>query len=97
MAIQAGTAAFWTGGVFVHVPSGVQIEKPIQAVWLIEDPGTVQWAHSLVVVGEHAECKIREYFLAPDFEGQALHAGAFELYARPGAQVAQDLRGSGPS
>jgi Fe-S cluster assembly protein SufB len=83
----AGTAAFWTGGVFVHVPAGVQIEKPIQAVWLIEEPGTVQWAHTLVVVGENAECKLREYFLAPDFEGQALHAGAFELYAKPGAQV----------
>jgi Fe-S cluster assembly protein SufD len=83
----AGTAAFWTGGVFVHVPDNVQIEKPIQAVWLIDEPGTVQWAHTLVVVGEHAEVKIREYFLAPDFEGQALHSGAFELYARPGAQV----------
>ncbi len=83
----AGNAAFWTGGVFVYVPPNVQIEKPIQAVWLIDEPGTVQWAHTLVVVGEHAECKIREYFLAPDFEGQALHAGAFELYAQPGAQV----------
>jgi len=83
----AGNAAFWTGGVFVHVPPNVQIEKPIQAVWLIDEPGTVQWAHTLVVVGENAECKIREYFLAPDFEGQALHAGAFELYAQPGAQV----------
>jgi Fe-S cluster assembly protein SufD len=83
----AGTAAFWTGGVFVYVPAGVQIEKPIQAVWLIEEPGTVQWAHTLVVVGENAECKVREYFLAPDFDGQALHAGAFELYAQPGAHV----------
>jgi Fe-S cluster assembly protein SufD len=83
----AGTAAFWTGGVFVHVPDDVRVEQPIQVVWLIEEPGTAQWAHSLVVVGRHAECKIREYFLAPDFEGQALHSGAFELYARPGAHV----------
>ena len=83
----AGTAAFWTGGVFVHVPKNVQIEKPIQVVWLIDEPGTAQWAHTLAVVGNHAECKIREYFLAPDFEGQALHSGAFELYALPGAQV----------
>jgi Fe-S cluster assembly scaffold protein SufB len=84
---QAGTAAFWTGGVFVHVPDNVVVEKPIQVVWLIEEPGTAQWAHSLVVVGENAECKIREYFLAPDFDGQALHAGAFELYAHPAARV----------
>jgi Fe-S cluster assembly protein SufD len=83
----AGNAAFWTGGVFVHVPKDVRLDKPIQAVWLIDEPGSVQWAHTLVIVGEHAECKIREYFLAPGFEGQALHAGAFELYAAPGAHV----------
>jgi Fe-S cluster assembly protein SufD len=83
----AGTAAFWTGGVFIHVPRNVQIEKPIQVVWLIDEPGTAQWAHTLAVVGEMSECKIREYFVAPDFEGQALHSGASELYALPGAQV----------
>jgi Fe-S cluster assembly scaffold protein SufB len=83
----AGTAAFWSGGVFCHVPKNKRIEKPIQVVWLIDEPETVQWAHTLAVVGEHAECKLREYCLAPNFEGQALHAGAFELYAEPGAQV----------
>ena len=85
--LEAGTAAFWTGGVFVHVPKEVRVEQPIQAVWLMDEPGTAQWAHTLVLVEEFAECSIREYHLAPDFEGQALHAGAFELYARSGAQV----------
>ncbi len=84
---QAATAALWTGGAFVHVPKGSQVEKPIQIVWLIDEPGTAQYAHTLAVVGEFGECKLREYCLAPDFEGQALHAGAFELYAQPGAQV----------
>jgi Fe-S cluster assembly scaffold protein SufB len=84
---QAGTAAFWTGGVFIHVPANERIEKPIQVVWLIDEPGTAQWAHTLAIVGEHADCRIREYTLTPDFEGQALHSGAFELYAHPGAQV----------
>ena len=83
----AGTAAFWTGGVFVHVPKDVRLEKPIQVVWLIDEPGTAQYAHTLALVGEFAECSLREYCLAPAIEGQALHAGAFELYARPGAQV----------
>jgi len=83
----AGTAAFWTGGVFIHVPKNVRVEKPIQVVWLIDEPGTAQWAHTLAVVGEHAEVRIREFFLGGDFEGQALHAGAFELYADTGAQV----------
>jgi Fe-S cluster assembly scaffold protein SufB len=83
----AATAAFWTGGAFVHVPKNIQVEHPIQIVYLIDEPGTAQYAHTLAVVGEFAECRMREYCLAPDFEGQALHAGAFELYAEPGAQV----------
>jgi Fe-S cluster assembly protein SufD len=83
----AATAAFWTGGVFVHVPRGVKIEKPIQIIWLIDEPGTAQYANTLVVVEENAECEIREYCLAPDFEGQALHSGIFELFARQGSNV----------
>ncbi len=83
----AGSAAFWTGGAFLHVPRNVKLDKPLQVVWLIDEPGVAQYAHTLGIVGEFAECRIREYDLAPDFEGQALHAGAFELYARPGAQV----------
>lgn len=83
----AATAAFWTGGVFVHVPRGVRVEKPIQSVYTIDEPGTAQYAHTLAVVEDNAECAIREYCLGGDFDGQALHAGGFELYARPGARV----------
>jgi Fe-S cluster assembly protein SufD len=83
----AATGAFWTGGAFVHVPRGEKIEKPIQIVWLIDEPGTAQYANTLAIVDELAECEIREYFLAPDFEGQALHSGLFELFVRPAANV----------
>jgi len=83
----AATAAFWTGGAFLHVPRGVKIERPLQVVYAIDEPGTAQYAHTLAVVGEHAECSIREYCLAPDIDGQALHSGAFELYCQAGAQV----------
>lgn len=83
----AAAAAFWTGGVFVHVPKDVRVEKPIQTVYAIDEPGTAQYAHTLAIVGEHAECAIREYTLGGDFDGQALHAGGFELYARPGARA----------
>ncbi|MFN2616279.1 MAG: SufD family Fe-S cluster assembly protein [Thermoleophilaceae bacterium] len=83
----AASAAFWTGGAFLHVPKEVRLEKPIQVVWLIDEPGLAQYAHTLAVVGEFAECSLREYHLAPHIDGQALHAGAFELYALPGSQV----------
>ena len=83
----AASGAFWTGGAFLHVPRGEKIEKPIQIVWLIDEPGTAQYAQTLAIVDELAECEIREYFLAPDFEGQALHAGSFELFCRPASNV----------
>ena len=83
----AAAAAFWTGGAFLHVPAEVRVERPFQIVYVIDEPGTAQHAHTLAVVGQYAECSLREYCLAPDFEGQALHAGAFELYCQPGAQV----------
>jgi Fe-S cluster assembly protein SufD len=82
----AASAAFWTGGAFLYVPKNVQIENPIQIVYVIDEPGTAQYAHTLGVVGEFSECYVREYCLAPDFEGQALHAGAFELYLEDGAR-----------
>ena len=83
----AAAAAFWTGGAFLHVPAEVRVERPFQVVYVIDEPGTAQYAHTLGVVGQFAECSLREYCLAPDFEGQALHAGAFELYCQTGAQV----------
>lgn len=83
----AAAAAFWTGGVFLHVPDGVKVDRPFQIVYLIDEPGTAQYAHTLGVVGEAGECTLREYYLAPDFEGQALHAGAFELYLEAGARA----------
>jgi len=83
----AATAAFWTGGVFIHVPANVRVEKPIQSVYAIDESGTVQYAHTLAILGENSECAIREYCLGADIDGQALHAGAFELYTAPGARA----------
>ncbi len=83
----AATAAFWSGGAFLHVPRGVKLDRPLQVVYLIDEPGTAQYAHTLAVVDELAECSLREYCLAPDIGGQALHAGAFELYVQAGARV----------
>jgi Fe-S cluster assembly protein SufD len=83
----AANAAFWTGGAFVYVPRGVKVERPIQVAYVIDEGGTAQYARTLVVVDELAECVVREYCLGGPIEGQALHAGAFELFARPGSNV----------
>jgi Fe-S cluster assembly protein SufD len=77
---EAAATAFWSGGAFLYLPHGVVVEEPFQLAYAIDEPGTAQYAHTLVVAEEGADFRLREYDLAPDFDGQALHAGAFELY-----------------
>ncbi len=77
---EAAATAFWSGGAFLYIPRNVVVEQPFQLAYAIDEAGTAQYAHTLVVAEEGADFRLREYDLAPDFEGQALHAGAFELY-----------------
>jgi Fe-S cluster assembly protein SufD len=84
--LEAANAAFWTGGAFLHVPAGVVVEEPFEIVYAIDGPGVAQYGRTLVLGGPTSEFRVHEYDLAEDFEGQALHAGAFEMYLQDGAR-----------
>ncbi|HXB63327.1 MAG TPA: SufD family Fe-S cluster assembly protein [Solirubrobacteraceae bacterium] len=84
--LEAANAAFWTGGAFLHVPAGVAIEEPFEIVYVIDGPGVAQYGRTLIVGEQGSQFRVHEYDLAPDFEGQSLHAGAFELYLEEGAR-----------
>jgi Fe-S cluster assembly protein SufD len=84
--LQAANAAFWTGGAFLHVPQGVVIEDPFEIVYAIDRPGVAQYGRTLIVGEQGSDFRVHEHNLGGDFEGQALHAGAFELYLRDGAR-----------
>jgi Fe-S cluster assembly scaffold protein SufB len=86
--LEAANAAFWTGGAFLYVPDGVIVEDPFEIVYAIDRPGVAQYGRTLVVGGVSSDFKVHEYDLAEDFggDGQALHAGAFELYLQDGAR-----------
>jgi Fe-S cluster assembly scaffold protein SufB len=86
--LEAANAAFWSGGAFLHVPDGVLVEDPFEIVYAIDGPGVAQYARTLVLGARNTDFRVNEYDLAEDFdtEGQALHAGAFELYLNDGAR-----------
>jgi Fe-S cluster assembly scaffold protein SufB len=84
--LEAANAAFWTGGAFLHVPQGVVVEEPFEIVYAIEEAGVAQYGRTLVLGGPMSDFRLHEYDLAEDFDGQALHAGAFELYLQDGAR-----------
>ena len=84
--LEAANAALWSGGAFLYVPPGVVVEDPFEIVYAIDRPGVAQYGRTLVVGDRTSEFRVHEYDLAEDFEGQALHAGAFELYLEDGAR-----------
>lgn len=85
--LEAGNAALWTGGAFLHVPAGVMVEDPFEVVYTISGPGVAQYGRTLIVGERTSEFKVHEYDLAADFaDGQALHANAFEMYLEEGAR-----------
>jgi Fe-S cluster assembly scaffold protein SufB len=84
--LEAANAALWTGGAFLHVPAGLTIEEPFEIVYAIDGAGVAQYGRTLIVGERGADFRVHEYDLAGDFEGQALHAGAFELYLQDGAR-----------
>ena len=88
--LQAAAAAFWSGGAFLYVPDGVVVEKPFQIAYVIDEAGTAQYAHTLAVGGANSDFRLREYDLAADFEGPALHVG--RVRALPGQRRALPAR-----
>jgi Fe-S cluster assembly scaffold protein SufB len=84
--LEAANAAFWTGGVFLHVPAGVVVEEPFEIVHVIGGPGSAQHARVLIVGERSSEFRVHEYGLAENFSGQALHSEGFELYLHDGAR-----------
>jgi Fe-S cluster assembly scaffold protein SufB len=84
--LEAANAAFWSGGAFLYVPQGLVVEDPFEIVYAIEQPGVAQYGRTLVLGAPMSQFRVHEYDLAEDFEGQALHAGAFELYLQDGAR-----------
>lgn len=83
----AANAALWTGGAFIHVPADVSVDGPLQVVNLIDEAGTAQYARTLVVIEHGAKAYVREYNVSAGFAGQALHAGALEMFVRESANA----------
>jgi Fe-S cluster assembly scaffold protein SufB len=97
--LEAANAAFWSGGAFLYVPDGLQVEDPFEVVYAISGPGVAQYGRTLVIGGKGSDFKLHEHDLAADFGGsdagraddesgknQSLHAGAFELYLQDSAR-----------
>lgn len=79
--------AVWSGGSFVYVPPGVEVDIPIQSYFRLNSPGSGQFEHTLIVVDKGAKLHFIEGCSAPKYNVTNLHAGCVELYIREGASL----------
>ena len=79
--------AVWSGGSFVYVPKGVNVDIPLQSYFRLNAPGAGQFEHTLIIVDEGASLHFIEGCSAPKYNVANLHAGAVEIFVKKNAKV----------
>ena len=80
-------AALWSDGVFLRVPRGVRVERPIRLSRWVSQPGTATFTRILIVAEELSQLSFVDEILSPAFSSVTLANTAVEVFARGGAQV----------
>ena len=79
--------AFWSGGVFLYVPRGVEVGLPLQAVtWLARD-GLSNFSHTVIVAEPDSDVVLIDSWASPDQSKPAISANVEEIYVGQGARV----------
>ena len=79
--------AVWSGGSFVYVPKGVNVEIPLQSYFRLNAKGAGQFEHTLIIVYEGAQLHFIEGCSAPKYNVANLHAGCVELFVGKNAKL----------
>lgn len=79
--------AVWSGGSFVYVPAGVEVDMPLQSYFRLNAPGAGQFEHTLIICEPGSKLHFIEGCSAPKYNVLNLHAGGVELYVREGASL----------
>lgn len=79
--------AVWSGGSFVYIPKGVQVDIPLQSYFRLNSPESGQFEHTLIIVEEGARLHFIEGCSAPKYNKVNLHAGCVELFVKKNAYL----------
>lgn len=78
--------AVWSGGTFLYIPKGVDVNQPLQAYFRMNSLRAGQFEHTLIVVEEGAIGHYVEGCSAPKYDDKSLHAGCVEVFVKPRAR-----------
>lgn len=78
--------AVWSGGSFIYVPPGVQIEMPLQAYFRINAKNVGQFERTLIIIDEGAYVHYVEGCTAPIYSSDSLHSAVVEIVVKKGGR-----------
>jgi len=79
-------SAVWSGGSFIYVPPGVQIDFPLQAYFRINTENMGQFERTLIIVDEGASVHYVEGCTAPTYSSESLHSAVVEIIVKKNAR-----------
>ena len=85
--LAALNSAVWSGGSFVYVPPGVEVEMPLQAYFRINTENMGPFERTLIIADEGSYVHYVEGCTAPTYSSDSLHSAVVELIAKPGARI----------
>jgi Fe-S cluster assembly protein SufD len=80
-------AALFTGGTFLYVPEGVQIDLPLVSQYSTAGAGTASLPHTLIVAGRGSRFQYMDEFQGAEGELASLVSGSAEVFLEDGAAV----------
>ena len=75
-------SAVWSGGSFIYVPPGVNIDFPLQAYFRINTQNMGQFERTLIIVDEGANVHYVEGCTAPTYSSDSLHSAVVEIIVK---------------
>ena len=86
-AFTALHGALWQGGVFVYVPSGVQVQVPLQALTAHAAASGMVQPHLLLIADAQSDVTFVDEQVSQSADLPGFHNGVVELYLKRGARA----------
>jgi Fe-S cluster assembly protein SufB len=80
-------SAVWSGGSFIYVPKGINVEIPLQAYFRINTENMGQFERTLIIADEGSSVHYIEGCTAPVYSSDSLHSAVVELIAMRDAHI----------
>ncbi|HSM05995.1 MAG TPA: Fe-S cluster assembly protein SufB [Longimicrobiales bacterium] len=82
---SAMNSAVWSGGSFVYIPPGVELETPLQAYFRVNQERMGQFERTLIIAGEGSRAHYIEGCTAPVYSTESFHSGVIEIVVEKNA------------